>query len=157
MERTRRDARVAARAVKCQTSASPATETSSFWSAATCRLVDVEWRGASGQSRAASPHISHLFEPASWRRLRKADLLLRQTAGKFLQPIQPFFDVGHARGVADAQIVIRTKSNAGHSRDLFLFQQPGTEVGGLEAEPGDVREQIERALAVHASEARDAV
>ena len=83
--------------------------------------------------------------------------LLRQRLAETLQSVQSLLDICEARGVADAQIVVRAKSDAGHGGDFLLLEQPRTEVGALQSEFRDVREKIKRAFAVHAGDAGDAV
>ena len=66
--------------------------------------------------------------------------LLLQRPAEFINPLQAFFDVRHARRVAQTDVVIRTERNAWNRGDLFRFEQPSTEVGGLQAGPGNVWE-----------------
>ncbi len=82
---------------------------------------------------------------------------LGQAFRKLFQPVEAFLDVLHARRVADAEIVVRAKGDARDGGDLFRLQQPGAKVGGLQPEPGNVREKIKRALRVDARNAGNAV
>ena len=83
--------------------------------------------------------------------------LFHQRPAEFVNAVQPLLDVRQAGGVAQADVIVRAERDAGHGGDLFLLQQFRAEVGGLEAGPGNVREQIKRALGVHAGEAGDGV
>src|SRR2546425_4702333 len=84
-------------------------------------------------------------------------VLLAQAPRELVQPFQPFLDVRHAGGVTEAKVIVRAKGDAGHGRDLFLFEQPRAEVGRLEAGLRNVREKVKRASGIATSNARDTV
>ena len=48
--------------------------------------------------------------------------LFGQAARELVEAVQAFLDVGHAGGVAQADVLIRAKGNAPHGRHLLLFQ-----------------------------------
>ena len=55
-----------------------------------------------------------------------------QGLGKPVQTVQAFFDIGHAGGVAQADVIVRAEGDAGYGGHLFLLQQFRAEpcVGG---------------------------
>src|SRR5207244_10221871 len=86
-----------------------------------------------------------------------ASALPHEAPTKPLDSIEAFLDVGHAGGVAEADVIVGAEGDAGHGSDLFLLQQFGAEVPGLQTGVGDVGEEIECALRVHAGNAGNAV
>ena len=84
-------------------------------------------------------------------------LVLLQVLAEFLNSFQAFFDVRHAGGVADAEVVVSAERDAGHGGDLLRFEQLRAEFGGLKAGLGNVREQVKRALCVDARNTGNAV
>ena len=79
---------------------------------------------------------------------------LHQRLAEPLDALQALLDVGHAGGVAEADVIVGAEGNAGDGGDLLGFEQPGAEVGGLQAGLGDVREEVEGALGVDAASGR---
>ena len=80
-----------------------------------------------------------------------------QRLAELLDPLQALLDIGHAGGVADADVIVRAESDAGNGGHFLRFEQPGAELGGLEAGLRDVREEVEGALGIDAGNAGDAV
>ena len=77
--------------------------------------------------------------------------LLHQPLAEPFDALQALLDVGHAGGVAEADVIVGAEGDAGDGGDFLGFEQPGAEVGGLEAGLGNVREEVERALGVDAA------
>jgi hypothetical protein len=88
--------------------------------------------------------------PNPWR-------LLQQPLRKLLDAIQSLLDIRQARGVAEADVVVRAERDAGDGGDFFLLQQLRAKFGGFQAGAGDVREEVKRAFGVDAGDAGDAV
>lgn len=83
--------------------------------------------------------------------------LLFQPAHELVHALQALFDVGQARGVADAHAVVRSEGDAWHSGDFLLLQEPGAELGGFQPRARDVREEVESALGVDTGDAGETV
>jgi hypothetical protein len=82
---------------------------------------------------------------------------LHQRLAEALDALQALLDVGHAGGVAETDVIIGAEGDAGDGCDFLGFEQPRTEVGGLQPGLRDVREQVKGALDVYAADAREAV
>src|SRR5579859_3884429 len=80
--------------------------------------------------------------------------LLNQRPAETLYPLQTLLQVRHAGGVTEAEVVVRAERNAGHGGNLLRFEQLRAEVGALEAGLRDIREQVKRALGIHAGQSR---
>src|SRR5882757_7208963 len=83
--------------------------------------------------------------------------LFNERLAELFDPVQTFFDVRHAGRVAQADVIVRPERDTRNSGDFFLLQQFGTELGGFQAGFGDVREQVKRALGIHAGEAGNGI
>lgn len=78
-------------------------------------------------------------------------------ADEFLDSVEAFFDVGHAGGVADADVIVGAEGDAWDGGDFLLFEEAGAEIGGFEAGLRDIREEVEGSLGVHARDAGDGI
>ena len=72
---------------------------------------------------------------------------------KPLHPVEALFDVTHAGGVADAEIVVSAESDTGNCGDFFLVEKAAAEFRGFEAEFGNVRKQVKGAFGIDARNA----
>ena len=88
-------------------------------------------------------------------RLRK-ESGLKQIAAP-LDPFEALLNIRHARGIAKAEAIIRSKRNSWHSRNFFRFQQPRAKVTRFEAGFPNIWKKIECALGINARDAGDAV
>src|SRR5438477_5750113 len=75
---------------------------------------------------------SHRPKNFRLRRATTGSRLLRQVFAKPLDALQPLLDARHARGIAEANIIISPEGNAGNGGDLFRFQQFCAKIGGLQ-------------------------
>src|SRR5713226_5413384 len=88
--------------------------------------------------------------------------VLLQLAQCRLNPSNALPDAIHRRGVADADVVVRAESDAGHDRDARLLQKElGERVrisnGSLSEQPMDLREEVEGAVGVGAAQSFNAI
>ena len=80
-------------------------------------------------------------------------ILFRQRSAELFDAIESFFDIRHARCIADPDVIVRAERDAGHGGDFLLLEQFLAEFGRLQAGLGDVREEIKRASGVYARQA----
>jgi hypothetical protein len=50
--------------------------------------------------------------------------LLRKALAELLNPFQTFFEVRHAGGIAETDVIVRAKRDAGHGGNFLRFEQP---------------------------------
>jgi hypothetical protein len=69
-----------------------------------------------------------------WATQETAHLVsLGQAVAEAFEAVEALLEVGHAGGVAEADVVVGAKSDAGDGSDFLGFEEAGAEVGGLEA------------------------
>ena len=113
-------------------------------------------QGVAATSRAQN-NIQHRTGRDAIRTPGTGPALSAQAPRELVQPVKSLLNVRQAGGVTEAKVIVRAKSNAGHRRDLFLFEQLRAEVGRPEAGLRNVREKIKRASGIAAGNARNTV
>src|SRR5690242_9875677 len=76
---------------------------------------------------------------------------------KSLHSFESLLNRRHARRVAESDVIISPKSDAGHRRYFFGFQQPCAKLCRFEPRSPNVRKQIKSALHVHTGNPTDPI
>src|SRR5438132_6053319 len=93
----------------------------------------VTWVGADVRRLMLAPRLFPIGEHGVRASLRRRLRLFEEVLAETFEAVEALLDVRHARRVAEADVIVGAKGDAGHGGDFFLFEQFRAKVGRFQS------------------------